>query len=289
MPTPFHIRSIGGVLTRGLSRRAGATVCLHGGPGGNSQLLSPFFPADRLSGAWYFADIPNHGRSGDTGGDWSPETCIEALDLFAQELDEPLRVVGLSWGTNVAVEWATAHPERFQCLVGISGAGHLEEIARHQAAVIATMPSAVHALMADLETATGDAAKQIAQALWEATLPFWMAGNPGLETYREGTRGFASDPEVNRAYVESWLTPRLNPTYLRQCFETLTLPVLLVRGLDDRMGNERSGLDVYISSPHVEVLHMEEAGHCPFVDQPHAFFEAVEAFFDSVERAPEGS
>jgi proline iminopeptidase len=284
---PFAIEGIAGMVTHGRSPRPGATIFLHGGPGGTCQTTYPFFPAERLSGTWYFPDLPNHGRSEGTGGDWSPEACVAKLDTFAQRLEGPLRVAGLSWGTNVAVEWAATRPERFRCVLGVSGAGNVVEVAKHQEAVVAGMPPEIHALMAQLADATGDAVRQVSAALWEATLPFWMAGNPGLEVYQEGTRGFASDPRASAAYLESWLLPHLNPGTLRARFDQLPLPTLLIRGLDDRMGNERCAMDFYIDAPNVNALLLEDAGHCPFVDQPDRFFEAVEAFFDRVDGAPQ--
>ena len=279
---PFNIAGIGGMKTVGETGRSGATICLHGGPGGSCQTLYPFFPSERISGAWYFADIPNHGVSAGTDGDWSPGACIERLERFAEELEGPLRVAGLSWGANVAVECAAAHPGRFESLVGISGAGSLEEIARHQSEVGAQMAPEIQELMGRLQAATGEEVRALSAQLWEETLPIWMAGNPGLEVYLEGTRGFSSDPQVAAAYIESWLMPRLNPDQLQALFRALEVPVLLVRGLDDRMGNELSGMDPYIDDPSVEVLLLENAGHCPFVDQPEVFFRAVEAFFDRV-------
>ena len=271
------------MLVQGQSHRAGATICLHGGPGGHCQTLYPFFPPERLSGAWYFADIPNHGRSEHTEGDYSPETCLARLDAFAQQLDGPLRVAGLSWGANVAAEWAATHPDRFTCLIAISGGGDLDAIIAHQSAVIATMPPEVLAIMAKLEGAEGEAQRALSRQLWTLTLPIWMATNPGLARYQEGTRGFASDPVVNQAYQTTWLVPLLNPPHIQSLFERITAPSLLIRGLDDQMGDARCGMDTYIDSPSVDVLLLEDAGHCPFVDQPERFFGALETFLDRVD------
>ena len=280
---PFSIAGIGGMLTQGESPREGATICLHGGPGAHCQTLYPFFPPERLSGAWYFADIPNHGRSEHTEGDWSPEACLARLDAFAQRLDGPLRVAGLSWGANVALEWAATYPERFSCLVSISGGGDLDAIIAHQSALIATMPPEVLALMAELEVSQGEAQRALSRQLWELTLPTWMATNPGLARYREGTRGFASDPAVAKAYTTTWLEPLLNPAHIQSLFERITVPSLLIRGLDDQMGDARCGMDVYIDDPSVDILLLGEAGHCPFVDQPERFFPPVKSFFDRVD------
>ena len=282
-PLPFSIAGIGGMVLKGQAPRAGATICLHGGPGGHCQTLYPFFPPERLSGTWYFADIPNHGQSEHTDGDWSPETCLARLDAFAQTLDGPLRVAGLSWGANVAAEWAATYPERFSCLVSISGGGDLDAIIAHQSAIIATMPPEVLALMAQLEGAQGADQRALSRQLWELTLPIWMATNPGLARYQEGTRGFASDPTAARAYHATWLEPLLNPAHIQSLFERIATPSLLIRGLNDQMGDARCGIDAYIKAPAVDILLLEDAGHCPFVDQPERFFSAVEAFFDRVD------
>lgn len=61
--TPFFINGIGGMKVSGRRPLAGATVCLHGGPGGNSLSVYPFFPKEQILGDWYFADLPDHGRS----------------------------------------------------------------------------------------------------------------------------------------------------------------------------------------------------------------------------------
>ena len=80
---PFLIRDIGGITIEGEKPLQGSTICIHGGPGGNCLTMYPFFPSDSIAGRWYFVDLPNHGRSADTNGDWSKEKCIEVLQHFA--------------------------------------------------------------------------------------------------------------------------------------------------------------------------------------------------------------
>ncbi len=279
---PFFIEGIGGMKVAGAVEHTGATICLHGGPGGNCLTLYPFFPAERLQGDWYFADLPNHGRSEGTDGDWSPEACIAMLEGFADALEGPLRVAGLSWGANVALTWAAAHPERFQAMLGISGAGDLDAIVAYQSQVVPTLPPEVLALMARSEHATGEEARYLSNRIYIETLPFWMRGNPGLELYLEKTLAFCPDPVANAAYTEHWLLPHLRGERTRQQLRALQragVPALLIRGQDDRMGDAPCAMDAYADGTGARVVRMAQAGHCPFVDQPDRFFATVARFF----------
>lgn len=280
--SPFFISGIGGVKVSGRRPLAGATVCLHGGPGGSCLTLYPFFSRDQVLGDWYFADLPNHGRSTGTDGDWSPEACIARLAAFADTLEGPLRVAGLSWGANVALAWAVAHSDRVQAMLGISGAGDLSAIIAHQSKVISTLPPAVLGRLARAEQATGPEARYLANRNYLDTLEVWMAGNPGLEVYREKTLEFCPDPVANAGYMAHWLQPHLTGDQTRRQLQALDragVPTLLIWGQDDRMGDASCAMGHYAQGTHAELVHMSGAGHCPFVDRPERFFATVNDFF----------
>jgi len=169
----------------------------------------------------------------------------------------------------------------FQSLICIAGPGNYEEIAKHQQTVISQMPSHIHKLMEKLEQATGLQAETLANQLWLETLPIWMEGNPGLNNYREETIGFFSDSAVAASYGQHWLLPRLNPPVIRSFFERLSIPALLIRGADDRMGNDACAMDYYLDNTQADIHILEKAGHCPFVDQPDLFFSIVNDFIQS--------
>ena len=57
------------------------------------------------------------------------------------------------------------------------------------------------------------------------------------------------------------------------------IPVLLIQGQDDRMGDASCGMAFGSEDTGATVLHIPKAGHCPFVDQPDLFFRAVQGFF----------
>ena len=279
---PFFVAGIGGMKVSGAEPLPGATICLHGGPGGNSLTLYPFFPAERIQGDWYFADLPNHGRSDSTGGDWSPEACLAMLERFASTLQGPLRVAGLSWGANVALRWATTHPSRFSGFVGISGARDLQAVIAYQSQVIATMPPWLLALMERAATAEGKEAAYLSNRIYIETLAYWMRDNPGLTTYREKTLEFTPNPSANAGYMEHWLQPELTAAHVHDQLMQLqraAIPALLIWGEDDRMGDAPCAMAHGAEDTGAQLLVIDNAGHCPFVDQPDRFFPAVRAFF----------
>ena len=281
IPMPFFIEGIGGMKVEGTTEFPGTTICFHGGPGGNSLSLYPFFPAERLLGDWYFADVPNHGRSEGTGGDWSREACIAMLEGFADRLEGPLRVSGLSWGANVALEWAHAHSERFQCLITMSGAGNLDAVERHQMGVMANISPRLVAMMERGEVAEGKEAEYLSNRIWIETLPIWLEGNPCMEHYREKTLEFTPNSAANKGYWEHWLKPYLKPDLVRGQLMDLHergVPAFVSWGKDDRMGDETCAMGYYAEGTGAELLLMENAGHCLFADHPDLFFDALNDF-----------
>ena len=56
-------------------------------------------------------------------GDYSFEACIRDLDavLEAQNVQQPVILVGWSYGALLAVHWATRHPQRVLGVVGVDG------------------------------------------------------------------------------------------------------------------------------------------------------------------------
>ena len=281
---PFFVEGIGGMKVVGIDPLPGATICLHGGPGGNCLSLYPFFPPEHLAGDWFFADLPNHGRSESTGGDFSPATCIARLERFAATLEGPLRVLGLSWGANVALRWASDHPARFSAFVAISGARDLQAIIKHQSRVIATMPPALLERMARASAAQGKEREYLSNRIYIETLAHWMRDNPGLAVYREKTLAFTPCPEANAGYLKHWLEPELFAERVHGQLVWLRgagVPALLIQGKDDRMGDAPCWMASDTEGTGATVLYISNAGHCPFVDQPDIFFSAVRTFFTS--------
>lgn len=280
---PFLQHGIGGIQRTGLQEHAGTTICIHGGPGANCLTLYPFFPEEQILGEWYFIDLPNHGRSCSTNDDWSKETCLRHLQHFASTLPKPLRLIGLSFGANVALEWANAYPEDIELFVGISGCGDIQSVIQHQGAVIQKMPAELLALMARLEKAEGAEADYLNNRVWLDSLDIWLEGNPGKEIYKQGTIEFRSNPIAAAGYIQSWLEPyihRSNIDRQLQQLQELQIPTLLIWGRDDRMGSPECAMGYNASALGIDsYLIIDGAGHCPFVDQPEQFFSALEQFF----------
>lgn len=281
---PFFIQGIGGIQRSGREQHIGSTICIHGGPGANCVTLYPFFPEQNIRGEWYFIDLPNHGRSSSTDGDWSRETCLEHLHRFASVLPKPLRLIGLSFGANVALDWSNTYPQDVELFVGISGCGDIQSVMQHQSAMVSTMPEALLELMARQETAAGAEADYLNNRIWLDSLDVWLRGNAGKDIYKQGTIEFRSNPIASAGYFQHWLAPKLHRKNIDRQLERLqelNIPGLLIWGKEDRMGSPECAMGYNVALQNISCLLLEEAGHCPFVDQPEVFFKTINQFFES--------
>ena len=135
--------------------------------------------------------------------------------------------------------------------------------------------------MARSEVAEGKEAAYLQSRIWVETLPIWLKGNPGMETYRSKTLAFERSPAAADAYWETWVEPYLRPEFVRPQLLRLQergIPALLVWGKDDGMGDAPCAMGTYAEGTGAQLLEMDNAGHCCFADHPDLFFDTVNAF-----------
>lgn len=110
----------GAALHVGVTGAGPDVVVLSGGPGCVQYLqredISP--PGQR---AWY-PEPRGVGRSG--GGPHTMERAIADLEAIRQAVGIPRwRVLGHSWGSDLAVRYAVEHPEAVTAVIGVAGHG----------------------------------------------------------------------------------------------------------------------------------------------------------------------
>jgi pimeloyl-ACP methyl ester carboxylesterase len=176
------------------------------------------------------------------GSEPLPAEPLPLVELVAGHL--PAALVGNSFGGGVALRTALAHPDRVGRLVLI-GAGlpawdYTEEMreywAREEAAVDA----------GDLDGAT------------EVNLEFWVKPEHRDEVRPQQRRALELQAERDTELI--W--PELSP------LDTLTMPVLVVVGEDDKADFKAIAQHLAEEIPGAELAVVPEAGHLVGVDRP---------------------
>ena len=256
-----------GGLSIGFERRGDGhpLVLLHGLPGDSRiwrrQLASL---ADEFTVvAW---DAPGSGQSSDPEGDVGVAEVAHALAGFIRALGlGRTHLLGLSWGSGVALELWRQSPDLPASLVLASGyagwAGSLpaEAVARRL-----------------------DAYLTVSRAPSEEALAGWGAGffgpSPEADLVEE-VLSIASDfhPEAMAALARSFAV-----TDLRPVLPTIAVPTLVLHGDADVRSPLEVGRALHDAIPGSELAVLAGVGHLSNVEAPRAFDAEVRRFLRSV-------
>ncbi|WP_405882681.1 alpha/beta hydrolase [Streptomyces sp. NBC_01136] len=263
------------------SGRGAPLVLCHGGPG-----LWDMFEdvagvlADRSTvHRW---DQRGGGRSERSDGPWTSECFVADLDAVRRHFGlERMTLLGHSWGAQLALSYALAHPERVNALVYVSGTGigpDADWFGGYRANLLARLGERPERL-ARWRELTDRPGRSEAEERESAVLR-WSAEFEDRERALEHA-GHMADPwfgintacgkAFNEERSRAWGTPELYAA----CRE-LDLPVLIVDGARDI--RPRSAVDsLERALPDVRRVVLPEAGHLPWVEDPKGFWEAVTA------------
>ncbi|GHI04756.1 alpha/beta fold hydrolase [Streptomyces cellostaticus] len=254
-------------------------VLCHGGPGlwdmfGDvAELLADVTPVIR----W---DQRGCGRSERCDGPWTSERFVADLDVVRRHFGlERMALLGHSWGAQLALTYALAHPDRVSALVYVSGTGigpdadwhpafhqsfytrladHPERLARWQE-------------LTDLAERTEGEERERAVLQWSiefedrdrALEPAGRMADPWFGI------NYACSGALNDERKRSWGTPELYTA----C-QALDVPVLIVDGARDI--RPRTAVDsLERALPRVRRVVLPDAGHLPWAEDPEGFREAL--------------
>lgn len=195
---------------------------------------------------------------------------------------ERMTLIGHSWGAQLALHYAVAHPERVERLVLI-GLGPLDEEARAVASANLLLPLTAaerahwQALSARRRAVldTGDLATfhEIHLEQMALRLRAWFYSPERASAFLEQYRaGYDLRPEVNRLVVADC---RRRPVWGR--LDAIDAPTLVVYGYQDfEPITQAARLREELTS--VEVTMLNECGHLPWLEQPERFYAALRSF-----------
>ncbi len=213
------------------------------------------------------------GRSEPSAGPWTTDRFVADLDAVRRHhaLDRMV-LLGHSWGAQLALSYALAHPDRVAALVYVSGTG-IDPVSSWRGPFeenfLARLDEVPERLARWRELPVGDRERAVLH--W--TVEFEDRGRALEHARRMADPWFGINHECGRALNSetrrTWGTPELHAA----C-RALDLPVLIVDG--ERDIRPRRAVDsLERALPNVARVTLPGAGHLPWVEDPKGFREAV--------------
>ncbi|WP_432157232.1 alpha/beta fold hydrolase [Streptomyces sp. bgisy153] len=215
------------------------------------------------------------GRSERCDGPWTAERFAADLDAVRRHFGlERMALLGHSWGAQLALDYALAHPERVSTLVYVAGTG-IDPVSpwhgRYQENFLARLTEVPERAARWRDLPNGDPEQAILR--WSADFADRERALELAERMADPWFGinFACNKALNAETRNTWGTPGLYAACRR-----LDVPVLIVDGARDI--RPRSAVDsLERALPRVRRVVFPDAGHLPWAEEPDAFRAAVVA------------
>jgi proline iminopeptidase len=255
-------------------------VTIHGGPGGTHDYLEPLEAlADERQVVFY--DQLGAGKS-DVPDDvslWTNDRLVEEVEAVLDAVgSRRVHLLGQSWGTIVAAEYALSFPERLASLVLSDPCLSIPRFAAATAALRAALPADVQAILARHEAAGTTDSEEYQEASMEfyrrhvCRLDPWPDAlmrtfgqlNPTIYERMQGPNEFV----ITGIHKDYDVTDRLGG---------LTVPTLFMCG---RYGETRPEETEYYQSlvPGAEAVIFEESSHLPHLEEPARYTQVLRGF-----------
>ncbi len=263
-------------------------LLLHGGPGAHHdyllpQMLSLAEPNGAASRELLFYDQRGGGRSRSDTSDreaaitW--ETHVRDLELVIDELHvEPLTTVGYSWGGLFALLFAREAAAR--------------RVRFAPARLLLIDPAPVARRFRDQferEFARRQASPEVQGLRDELAASGLRERDPAAYRHRGfelSVAGYFADPRAARDLTPFRVTGRVQQSVWDSLgdydlvadpeLRAITTPTLIVHGRQDPIPLESS--EQCASALRATLVVLDQCGHVPYVEQPHALFAAMEEF-----------
>ena len=263
-------------------------LLLHGGPGAHHdyllpQMLSLAEPNGAASRELLFYDQRGGGRSRSDTSDreaaitW--ETHVRDLELVIDELHvEPLTIVGYSWGGLLALLFAREAAAR--------------RVRFAPARLVLIDPAPVARRFRDQferEFARRQAGPEVQGLRDELAASGLRERDPAAYRHRSfelSVAGYFADPRAARDLTPFRVTGRVQQSVWDSLgdydlvadpeLRAITTPTLIVHGRQDPIPLESS--EQCASALRATLVVLDQCGHVPYVEQPHALFAAIEEF-----------
>src|SRR3954447_26306460 len=254
---------------------AGPVLLLVHGIAGTNAVWEDVIPELSSDHTVIAPDLPGHGASGASAGDYSIGAMAATVrDLLLVLGHERATIVGHSLGGGIAMQFSYLFPEYTERLVLISSGG----LGRSVNPVLraAALPGA------ELVTAQLGRVARVA-GLGMRALPFTPRGRVGAELGRSVS---ALADDQTRSAFHATLRAVVGPDGQRvfagdRLYLAEEMPTLIIWGERDAIIPIGHGRRAHAAMPGSRFVTLEQAGHFPPLEDPRGVIDAVSAFIRS--------
>ena len=277
-----HIAVVGGRIWYQIlgDNEAIPLVVVHGGPGAPHDYLEPLSElADERPVVFY--DQLGAGRSDapDDAGLWTNDRLVDELGRLLDALDLPrVHVLGQSWGSIVAAEYALRRPDRLASVVLANPCLSMPRFAAGVAALRAALPAEVQAVLDRHEAAGTTDSDEYQTALME----FYGRHLCRLDPWPDSlTRSFEQLNQTLYAQMfgpnEFAITGVCRRYDISDRLGELAVPTLFLCGRHDETRPQDTAF-FHSLVPGAELVVFEESSHMPHFEEPDRYFRVLRDF-----------
>jgi proline iminopeptidase len=287
-----HVDVIGGRIWYRIVGDTDATplVTVHGGPGATHHYLEPLQAlADERPVVFYDQLGAGHSDVPDDISLWTNDRLVDELARLLDALGlDRVHLLGQSWGTIIAAEYALARPERLASVVLSDPCLSMPRYAAGCAVLRAALPAHPRAIFDRHEAAGTLDAEEYQAAYMEY---FFRRHVCRLE--HPPAAAIYTLTHINQIIYERMLGPNemrisgIHKDYdLTDRLGQLSVPALFVCG---RHGSTRPEDTAWYHSlaPGAELVVFEHSSHLPHLEEPEPYLQALRDFMRRAERTPE--
>lgn len=263
-----------------------AILLLHGGPGASSDYLVPLM---KLAEDGY--RVVRYDQLGSRRSDkpedvsnWVVPRFVEEVETVRRELGlGKMRLIGQSWGSFLALEYALHYQQHLQSLVLYSGAASTAQCVAGMNTLRAQLPPESVAIL-DRYEATGETSNPEYLAAIEVLYRRHLCRVDPYPPYFQESMEHMALPVYNTMWGpnEFTCTGNLMEWERRDRLSEIRVPTWILCGRHDEVIPECSET-MHAGIPGSELTIFEESSHSAHFEEPERFFAALRDFLNRAE------
>lgn len=258
-----------------------AILLLHGGPGASSDYLVPLMD---LAADGY--RVVRYDQLGSRRSDKPEDVGLWIVPRFVDEAEAvrralglgKMRLIGQSWGSFLALEYALHHQKHLQCLVLYSGAASTEQCVAGMNSLRAQLPAESIAILDRYESSGEIDNPDYVAAIEILYRRHLCRVNPYPPHLQEAMEHMAA-PVYNTMWGpnEFTCTGNLMEWERRDRLGEIDVPTLILCGRHDEVVPECS-MTMHAGIPGSQLVIFEESSHSAHFEEPERFYPVLREF-----------